>query len=126
MDGKRRRGTPKTSYNSNITKWMGENIDQITRDSRKRARSRQTVRGVACLIPCLSHVIISPDWTAKEDVKVLSDEFTLCVYLSVDVEQSHNEWIRNVKGCGGLLQAVPQMCSVKGKESEVYNGYTVS
>ena len=98
VDGKRCRGTPKTSYNSNIAKGMGENIDQITRDSRKRARSRKNVRGVACLIPCLSPMIINPDWTAKEEVNVLSDEFTRCVYLSVDVEQSHNEWIRNLPG----------------------------
>ena len=44
---KRRRGRPKTSYSSNITKWMCESMERITRDSRDRAGWRRLVRCAA-------------------------------------------------------------------------------
>ena len=47
VSGKRRRGRPKTSYSSDITGGMSESIEQITRDSRDRARWRILVQGAA-------------------------------------------------------------------------------
>ena len=44
---KRRRRRPKTSYSSNITKWMSESMERITRDSRDRAGWRRLVRCAA-------------------------------------------------------------------------------
>ena len=34
VSGKRRRGRPKTSYSSNITKWISESMERITWDTR--------------------------------------------------------------------------------------------
>ena len=45
--GKRRHGRPKTSHNSNITKWMSENRERITRDTRDRDEWRRLVRYAA-------------------------------------------------------------------------------
>ena len=36
VSGKRRRGRPNTSYRSNITKWINESMERITRDTRDR------------------------------------------------------------------------------------------
>ena len=36
VSGKRKRGRPKTSYSSNITKWMSESMERITRETRDR------------------------------------------------------------------------------------------
>ena len=47
VSGKRRRGTPKTSYSSNITKWMTESMERITRDARDRDEWRRLVRCAA-------------------------------------------------------------------------------
>ena len=44
---KRRRGRPKTSHSSNITKWMSENMDRITRETQDRAGWRRLVRRAA-------------------------------------------------------------------------------
>ena len=55
VSGKLKRGRPNTSYNSNITKWMSENMEQITRNTQDRAEWRRLVR-----------LIITPDGTAKE------------------------------------------------------------
>ena len=40
---KRRRGRPKMSYSSNITKWMSENMERITRETQDRAGWRRLV-----------------------------------------------------------------------------------
>ena len=32
MHGKRRRGTPKTSYSGNVAKWMGGSMEEIMRN----------------------------------------------------------------------------------------------
>ena len=47
VSGKRRRGIPKTSYSSNITKWMNESMERITRDTRDRDEWRRLVRCAA-------------------------------------------------------------------------------
>ena len=47
VSGKRRRGRPKTSYSSNITKWMTGSMERITRDTRDRAESRRLIRCAA-------------------------------------------------------------------------------
>ena len=47
VSGKRRRGRRKTSHNSTITKWMSENIEQITRNTWDRAEWRRLVRCAA-------------------------------------------------------------------------------
>ena len=44
VSGKRRRGRPKTSYSSNITKWMTESMERITGESRDRAGWRRLIR----------------------------------------------------------------------------------
>ena len=38
VQGKRRRGRPMTPYSGNIAKWVGGNLEPITRDSRDPAR----------------------------------------------------------------------------------------
>ena len=43
VDGKRRRGRPNTLYSSNITKWMFENMERITTETRDRAGWRRLV-----------------------------------------------------------------------------------
>ena len=47
VSGKQRRGRPKTSYSSNITKWMTESMERITRITRDRAEWRRLVRCAA-------------------------------------------------------------------------------
>ena len=47
VSGNRRRGRPNTSYNSNITKWMTESNERITRGTRDRADWRRLVRFAA-------------------------------------------------------------------------------
>ena len=44
VSGKRRRGRPKTSYSSNITKWTSESTERITRETRDHAGWRRLVR----------------------------------------------------------------------------------
>ena len=41
------RGRPKTSYSSNITKWMNERMERITRDTRDRDEWRRLIRCAA-------------------------------------------------------------------------------
>ena len=77
VHGKRRRGKPKsniihimTPRSSNIAKWMGENVEEITRD---RAIYNfiiiilymwgTLVRGAARH----GRLIVIPDWTAEEE-----------------------------------------------------------
>ena len=64
MSGKRRRGRPETSYSSNITKWMSESMERITRDTRTGSRwmERRLVRGAARA----ADQIITSDRSAKE------------------------------------------------------------
>ena len=47
VNGKRRRGRPKTSYSSNITKWTYESTERITRETQHRAGLRILVRCAA-------------------------------------------------------------------------------
>ena len=47
MNGKRRRGRPNMPYSSNITHWMSESMEQITRDSSDRVGLRRLVRCAA-------------------------------------------------------------------------------
>ena len=70
---KRRRGRPKTSYSSNITKWMNESMERITRDTRDRAEWRRLIRCAAraagedwCYVRH-GRLIITPDGTVKEE-----------------------------------------------------------
>ena len=44
VNGKRRRGRAKTAYSSNITTWMSENMERITRDSRDHVECRTLVQ----------------------------------------------------------------------------------
>ena len=47
VSGKRRRGRPKTSYSSNITKWTSVGTERITRETRDRAGWRRLIRCAA-------------------------------------------------------------------------------
>ena len=47
VSGKRRRGRPKMSYSSDITKWMNESMERITRDTRDRDEWRRLIRCAA-------------------------------------------------------------------------------
>ena len=47
VSGKRRRGRPKTSYSSNITKWTSVSTERITRETRDRAGWRRLIRCAA-------------------------------------------------------------------------------
>ena len=47
VSGKRRRGRPKTSYRSNITKWTSVSTERITRETRDRAGWRRLIRCAA-------------------------------------------------------------------------------
>ena len=47
VSGKRRRGRPKTSYSSNITKWTSVSTERITRETRDHAGWRRLVRWAA-------------------------------------------------------------------------------
>ena len=47
VSGNRRRGRPKTSYSSNITKWTSVSTERITRETRDRAGWRRSVRCTA-------------------------------------------------------------------------------
>ena len=47
VSGKRRRGRPKTSYSSNITKWTSESTERITRETRDRTGWRRLIRYAA-------------------------------------------------------------------------------
>ena len=47
VSGRRRHGSPKTSLISNITKWMSESMERITRDTRDRPGWRRLVRCAA-------------------------------------------------------------------------------
>ncbi len=46
-NGKQRRGRPKTSYSSNITKWTSESMERNTRETQDRAGWRRLVRCAA-------------------------------------------------------------------------------
>ena len=47
VSGKRRRGRPKTSYSSIITKWSTESMERITSDTRDRDEWRRLIRCAA-------------------------------------------------------------------------------
>ena len=47
VSGKRRRGRPKTSYSSNITKWISGNMERIMRETQDRAGWRRLIRCAA-------------------------------------------------------------------------------
>ena len=47
VSGKRRRGRPNTSSSSNITKWINESMERITRDTRDRDEWRTLIRCAA-------------------------------------------------------------------------------
>ena len=44
VSGEGGRGRPKMSYSSNITKWMSENMERITRETRDRIARKRLVR----------------------------------------------------------------------------------
>ena len=60
--GKRRRGRPKTSYSSNITKRTSVSTERITRETRDHAGWRRLIRCAA------RRLIITPNGTVKEEV----------------------------------------------------------
>ena len=61
ISGKRRCGRPKTSYSSNIAKWMSESMERITMETRM-ALDRGGWYDVR-----YGRLIITPDGTAREE-----------------------------------------------------------
>ena len=90
VSGKRRRGRPKTSYSSNITKWTSVNTERITRETRDRA-------GWIKLIRCAARAADHHSWWDRERRGMA---FVICFVL---YPRCLRQWIVSSRGNGFLF-----------------------